>query len=582
MQHVIGWFQHWGRTGECPAHVIEYRMHSCLAICGLMRKYEFFRKNPSKGLMPLSDIPCFENLPNLWDMLCDSLQICALSNKSATKIFSNTGRNSDSASSSYNLIHHCFMMALPCQHQTNKHLKPDEYFSAMLNVVQATLFGMYPANTRKPHYIVRIEIFERISSLHTAKQATRMQFLQRCNNLITLAFMEYIAQVAPQAWPVEHSVLMSDTGVAHWMQKIPLLCDDFRMMDVGVTLCDDSEPVEIDSLCRKQTNFINWDELDKAAQARIRKCCRTRRVGMLQSKKALVSKGTACDVSVFLNCPVLYRNTRQEMIDSHSRSLMSHALNIPADVLHHGHSLVQVFELPANIKEKQITSLVDRYDNNYIRYICTRLFVCMHCLYHRNLVHSKFRTHTLTGNITCSECLRDDVISVDVLGRVVIIQGSAYVLCPCCCKVHMYKDRQGKQTQYKGSWLHFCPEHVALEQRNHYHGISRKGTKKPGGELYSSGKHKASRCPPVPCERKPLLQTCYVCQDSSKHGTCYDRINHLTGIMENIFFCYKHNVSEHDADMCVNMRQMQNLRHWQSRWMARGRTVDRKRLVYDH
>lgn len=49
--------------------------------------------------------------------------------------------------------------------------------------------------------------------------------------------------------------------------------------------------------------------------------------------------------------------------------------------------------MPTNIRAMQDEKLCAKFPNVLMRYICTRLFVCMHCLYHKNSLHNKFRLH---------------------------------------------------------------------------------------------------------------------------------------------------------------------------------------------
>jgi hypothetical protein len=492
----VKWLHLWARDGVCSQYVIEHRLNAYLALPGLMKNHEFFRSKPWMGIMFSDESPCMENVPDLWVIMRDTLK----------NIVNPRKKTMDK-----NMLHMIFMQAIPCFHQNNKQPVVDMYISIVWNVLLALLLGLYKNANKKPHFVLRVRFFQKIHQLLTSSMEIQEQFFLKHTSLIVLAFMEYIAQIAPQFWPVEHEFLVSNNNLDIFFAKIPLICDEFRVMDVHVT----------------------WDDLEKEAASKIHKCSRTRR---LNKSDFLVTetKRAACNVRDFLECPVLMHS-----LNMNEYKLLSHGFRIPVDVLKNGHSLIQVHVLPKNIKEIQISKLQDKYKCVKLQYMNSRLHLCVHCTYHKNNLHHKFRLNIHKEKLICSECMRDDVISVDVLGRSMVVHGNTYILCPICCTVHVY---QGDGN----SWISSCKSYIKQEKQEK-----------------------------IKCD---VCGDCSVNANGGFQGNTYERINQLTGAMETIGFCFKHQPNDYAVNNCVNIHQMKNLIIRQSSWMPKNKG----RVLYDY
>lgn len=488
IRHSVQWLHFWAKNGVIPQHVFEQRLNSYLAVPLLMEDNLFIRKKPWMAVMDAEDTPCFENNPDLWGIMRDTLKNILYPKK---KLLAR------------NMLHILFTQALPCFHQTNKSVQVDEYMPVVLNVLLALLLGLYKNANKKSHFMLRIQFFKKIHVLMTSTKEAQQEFFSQHSSLIILSFMEYIAQVTPMFWPAEYEFLVKENNMSAFFDKIPLICDDFRVFDME----------------------LSWARLEEQADIKIHKCSRTRRLNKCEYTESS-KKHIPCDESLFLQCPVLNRRNLKEC----DWYLLAHAYQLPVSILRDGHNLIQVFELPENIKQLQVENMSKMYACVRLRYICSRLFVCVKCAYMKNSLHSKFRLHVHEEQIICSECLCKNVVSVDMMGRSVLALGVTYILCPICCKVHPYKG-DGM------SWIADCPLH-----------------------------EKKMVVPEVKCD---------ICEDSNV--TVYERINHLTGHMEKMGLCYKHQPSDQVLNHCVNIRQMRNLQIRRS-WVSRGT----KKPVYDY
>lgn len=490
LQHIVGWLHHWGKDGTVPLHVVDHRLNMYLAMPWLMREGRFFQRRAHLSIMCVEDSPCFENLPDLWCIMRDTLKCISLPRKKHH---------------SKNMLHLLFTQALPCFHQTCKNVLVDELMPVALNILLALLLGLYKNSNKKPHFAIRVCFFEKIRSLITSNTTVQQEFFDTHHNLFVLAFMEYIAQVAPLYWPIEHQFLLDNNNMQGFFERMPLVCDEFRIF----------------------SSTVNWKDLEQHANLKIHKCIRSRRLNksdvMTTTKKRL-----PCDVSVFLDCPTI--NPRH--LHGVDTQLLAHAFQIPHRIIQEGHSMIRVFPLPCNVKDIQIQSLQKRYSCSKLRYISSRLYVCVNCAYHKNSLHQKFRLHMQSEKIVCSECLQDNVISIDALGRTVIVHGMTFVLCPTCCKVHQYKS-------YSENWMKCTLSDTPEDTPNH---------------------------------------TCWVCHESTPQCSVYERVNHLVGEMETIAFCHKHQPSEQAMRLCVNMAQMKQLLPRKGSWLRKAN----KPNLYDY
>jgi hypothetical protein len=504
--------QHWGKTGALSAQTVEYTLNSMLAVDALMRRYPLFTRFTTFAVMYKSDSPCMENLPDLWWIMRDTLKNMLHSRRKHSK---------------KNMLHLLFMQALPCFHQTSKSMLVDEYIGVVFNVLLALLLGVYKDINKKPHFTTRSHFFELVHDLLTSGYERQQAFVTNYPHLLVLAFMEYIAHVTKAFWSPEYEFLVQENNMHHFFERVPLLCDEFRGFP--------------------DLRTASWETLDFEAYTKIHKCSRARRLNRLDCVDNKTQRRIPCDITDFLDAPMLpFRCEPWEY------QLLGHALQIPPQVLQQGHELVRVFPLPRNIRAIQKDKLQQAYACIRTRFISSRMYMCMHCMYIRNTIHNRFRLDMYTAQIVCSECMSRDVVSIDMLGRALFVQQKlVYVLCPCCCKVHPYSGDHG-------SWLNQCS---LLAQGSVVH---------KGGKRYQN--HKAANAPAKHSDRDkrdPRLK-CDICGDSNYHGEPVERIDWRTGVLSEICFCYKHHPTDGQLKRCLEIEQVRRLPVRRPAWASKG------------
>ena len=124
------------------------------------------------------------------------------------------------------LLHGC----LPCPRPPVKApQQPDRASTAVcLNLVLATLLGLYPACVKRPPFPVRAALYARVHSLLTSDGDAQAAFALKHQPLLTLALAEYACHVLPAFLPAEFSSLCAAHSVDAFFSAGPPMFDVFR------------------------------------------------------------------------------------------------------------------------------------------------------------------------------------------------------------------------------------------------------------------------------------------------------------------------------------------------------------------
>lgn len=126
------------------------------------------------------------------------------------------------------LLHGC----LPCPRPPVKApQQPDRASTAIcLNLVLATLLGLYPACVKRPPFPVRTALFARVHSLLASDGEAQAAFALKHQPLLTLALAEYACHVLPAFLPAESSALCASHSVDAFFAAGPPMFDVFRQV----------------------------------------------------------------------------------------------------------------------------------------------------------------------------------------------------------------------------------------------------------------------------------------------------------------------------------------------------------------
>jgi len=370
---------------------------------------------------------------------------------------------------------------------------------ALLNLVLALLLGLYPGGTvKRPGFATRAGMYARVHALLTDTRERQAEFCRRNHATVLMACMEYVARVLPVHMPPQHAFLASREPAtsAVFFRRVPALCDEFRQA---------LDPAS------------SWAAVRQACEAMLDKVARLKKSSAQAPPRDAHGNPPAPALLRDTPLPVHWEAPLLHGAPSFDEfRLLARSLGLSAAVLQSVQQDVRVYRLPANLRQMQAESLA-RVCGGVLRssYLRSRLTVCMQCaLTSRNILQARLRLDTLRQTLMCSACEGRDLLSVDMLGRVLRHRRQTYLLCPCCCTIQPYRGEQ--------AWRQ---EECA---------------------------HRAPRRSRVPVK---VRRACCVCQEYA-YPVSAERVDHLTGEMRVFHFCTRHMPRGEALFNCVNARQL--------------------------
>lgn len=254
----------------------------------------------------------------------------------------------------------------------------------LLNVLLATLLGLYPTSTKRPPFPMRAVFFRRVHMLLTSAHDTIVAFASENRQLLTLALTEYVWSTLPVYFPVETEAMQESTKqAAAFFTNAGQHFDAFRQ----VTWNDPEAP---------------WGTITREAvqhSERISRLFKTMSRARTLTKRKPVPATNCAEVAEAINKPYIVR------YDTHR----SHPLTLEDEYGIMGntspltpplHSLVSVHCLPDNITRIQQRA-VERmaYECERKAYLRSTKHICLNCEYKGKI--SGIRLCTLTRTFLC-------------------------------------------------------------------------------------------------------------------------------------------------------------------------------------
>jgi hypothetical protein len=369
----------------------------------------------------------------------------------------------------------------------------------LLNLALALLLGLYPgATVKRPRFAVRASAYARVHVLLAAPAERQTRFCQANLPVLLVAGMEYVARVLPACMPPQANHLLGRDGASLvFFRRVPALCDELRQA------------------------------LDDTAWPRVRQAC----AGVLDRLARLKKAGAApqahrqphpphhapsplerrAPLAAHWDAPLLLARP-----DADEYRLLAKALRMCGPVLRSVQQDFRIFALPDNLRRLQLDRLREASATSATRaaYLKTRLLLCTRCaLSCKSLLQARLRLDTQEQRLVCATCEGRDLLSIDMVGRVLQHRRQFFYLCPACVAVRPYDEEQ--------AWTGPCA-HTQARQR------------------------KGGLRPRWPCE---------VCAENvALHPV--ERVDHLTGGLRQFYFCQRHLPPTYLLAECVNARQL--------------------------
>jgi hypothetical protein len=302
-----------------------------------------------------------------------------------------------------------------------------------LNLIQATLLGLYPRSSKQPVWRTRVAIVACIHKLQTSSFETQTRFLALSHDILRVSFTEYILNVRSDYCPVENEFLVRQ---ASFLPNYDAAC---------ATLCD-----HIRQTC-VQSGVWSWSQINSVSASsldRISRMCRTRVVSTNVHTPMMTMLPEQLQVAIHQN--VVYPDPSTHNCVT-ATNTVEQALNTRM--------------LPWNMVRAQAAHIADKYSNSLfpITAICEK-HICIKCVLAINTRImprvSKLRMKTSTGKLTCANCNSEDtVMKVNVLGKLLNIRNTAYFGCQECTALHEYNPIHPLMCTRKGVSLPLFDPH---------------------------------------------------------------------------------------------------------------------------
>ena len=359
-----------------------------------------------------------------------------------------------------------------------------------ISLVMALALGTYPGPVKQPGFVARARLFGWLHAALTDGPEAQTRFCRAHEPMVLLACMEYLARVLPAYMPV-HAALLTDhdASVGGFFRKLPGLCDEYRQQLDGPARAGD------------------WPAMLRACRELVERVSRFKRCQRARApRQAPAPIPLAEGAGPYLDMPVLRGATPDEF------ALLGLAVGLDGRVLHGLQSRVRVHRLPPNLRQLQLDAIARARLCRRTAFFRTRRYLCVACvLLNRPVQGLLFRLDTLSHQLLCAGCLSADLLSVDLIGRVLQIRDEHYFLCPTCLTPQVYCG-------HARLWAQDGP------------------------------------CPhtPVPRRRAPR-PSCPICLEAASGGVLR-RVDHLTGELHTIAYCQRHTPAPEAVQACANVR----------------------------
>jgi len=241
-----------------------------------------------------------------------------------------------------NLLHYCLHSCLPIPKSTVKAPLPDPRSCAiLLNILLATLLGLYPNTTKRPPFVVRAKLFSRVHALLTANYEAQYNFATKHVDLLVFSLGEYICRLLPALFPAEYLAICGAQTVESFFLQGPGIFEFFRQD----TLDHGEEPWHKLCFAARESH----DKLCRMYRSKCRLPSQQKRLQPCEASFNLLSAAMKSPQIVTYPC-----HKAQEKLLGNEYAILLESDNM-SDVAAI-HSLVKTAPLPASIAEEQVGS----------------------------------------------------------------------------------------------------------------------------------------------------------------------------------------------------------------------------------
>jgi len=335
-----------------------------------------------------------------------------------------------------------------------------------------------------------------------------------------LALAEYACHVLPAFLPAECAALCAAHSVDAFFSAGPPLFDVFRQDHVD----SGSEPWSALSAAAQDAH----ERLTRVYRSKCRLPPQPRRAAQSSHHPHLLAQSPGAVLLAALDAPLItrypcHRDNEDLLREEYGALLGDPALGDAASL----HALVRTAPLPGNIRRLQENALdaISQRCQRQARVRRTK-HVCLLC--ERRGHRGKPRLCSKTFRVVCQACEDDaaSIAAIDMVGRIVTVQGRQLVLAPCCATVQEYAGN-GRDL-LPGPCSHVVGKADPSHQQPAHHGSA---------------------------ARKPRV-ACAICE-SQALPRGHETLDHVAARMATVHLCHRHTPPEEWLRRCANLRQFE-------------------------
>lgn len=326
-----------------------------------------------------------------------------------------------------NVIVNVICNSIPCLKKNRVAFLSQEHFvdpcvSVLVNIMHGLLLGLYPNTAKRPSFEQRVRCASELRAVMTKPLKDQAAFIYSNLNLLKLSMMEYVWYACNTFLVSERDIICSVQGMQTFFEICPNVADAFRQETL-------------------QNESWDWQKMNEVASVCVDRCVRTckfrsgrslsSREGVIKWKRITDDMDHLFDAAKEMNSVNIY-GLLWKLYHLEYPSLTVEDFNI----VDHIHSRCKVYPLPCNLASMQCAALLKRYSSDHFQMEnMMKIHICMKCCNKLNgfTVSSKLRLCMQTNKLRCASCgLQNSILSVNMLGKILVIQGASYILCPCC------------------------------------------------------------------------------------------------------------------------------------------------------
>jgi hypothetical protein len=321
----------------------------------------------------------------------------------------------------------------------------------LVRCMQGTLLGLYPNSLRVIAFGARIGVWRFLRSMLVLSFEKLHVCMQRIPYIIKLCSMEHLCNTIYDFHPgICHTLNQSGQKVEHFCNSVSTICDIFRgelnTMFCGAEMGGNGEK-------RDPADVILGMllQLEKIAHSYFERCTRAYRgiiIGNVQQTKSVDHAKRLMIPSIFPHIGFILENIRTAC--SQSVFEMVHAKTLPRNLIELAWYItqtIQVHILPQCIAKKQLIALGNRYSGDTTCIAkCRVMYICVQCAIKKGGAYGmRLRHDCRTNELLCVHCGPGTVLTIDMLGRMLVVANDKIILSSCC----------GSLVYYSGSGFEF-------------------------------------------------------------------------------------------------------------------------------